>query len=209
MRSGFLPIAAAAVLVLTSCTAADDPATGPPSSFGAQSPTMTASAPPTGGGPSSAAATTASAPTTSSAASSSASATTAPLTLYYVATGDDGVSGAKIGCGDSLVATYTEPVTFTDQLRKSMERLLADDEQFLGQSGLLNALYMSDLEFVAGAIDGDAVTVELTGEVILGGACDAPRVSEQLHQTAETATGAGSSVVLVDGVSLDELMSQK
>ncbi|GAA1347326.1 hypothetical protein GCM10009611_26800 [Arthrobacter roseus] len=108
-----------------------------------------------------------------------------------------------------MVATYTEPVTFTNQLRTSMERLLADDDQFLGQSGLLNALYMSDLDFVAGTVDGEVATVELTGQVALGGTCDGPRVSEQLHQTAETATGAGSSAVLVDGVSLEELISQK
>lgn len=218
MRYGWLPITAAAVLVLTSCTTADDDPVSASSSPDMQSSTMASSASADGGASSSAApapATSAgsSSPSgsasTSESASPSESATTAPLTLYYVATGDNGVSGAKIGCGDSLVATYTEPVAFTDQLRKSMERLLSDENQFLGQSGLLNALYMSDLDFVAGAVKGDVVTVELTGQVTLGGVCDAPRVSEQLHQTAETATGAGSSAVLVDGVPLEDLISQK
>jgi hypothetical protein len=44
----------------------------------------------------------------------------APLTVYYVAVGDNGISGPKIGCGDSVVATTTAPVRFRDQLGPSI-----------------------------------------------------------------------------------------
>lgn len=122
---------------------------------------------------------------------------------------DAGTSGAEIGCGDSLVATYTEDVTFTDQLRVTMAKLLANQEQFLGESGLYNALYLSNLEFTSGSTSGDVVTVELTGELILGGTCDAPRVKAQLEQTAMTATGSGKAEVFVNGGPLDQLLSGK
>lgn len=132
-----------------------------------------------------------------------------PLTIYYVASGDNGTAGARIGCGDSLVATYTEPVTFTNQLRASMNRLLRDKDQRHGQSGLSNPLFRSQLAFQSGSVVGDTVIVRLSGSLIQGGACDAPRIKAQLEQTAMTAAGAGSATVTVDGKPLDAVLDGK
>lgn len=222
MKHGLLPIGAAAVLLLAGCTSPDGSAGGSTSGATASASAVTAAAAspsasstPSAPKPSSTTAsptnatTAAASPSAQPSSPGDASTTTAPLTLYYVAQGDDGVSGAAIGCGDSLVATYTEPVAFTDQLRASMQRIVSDDSQFLGQSGLYNALYMSDLVYESGSVEGDTVTVNLSGKVVLGGVCDGPRLAEQLAQTAETAVGVGSSVLLVNGVPLSELLGQK
>jgi hypothetical protein len=137
------------------------------------------------------------------------SAAPAALTLYYVAVDDAGGSGEAIGCGDSLVATYTERLSTPDRVREAMERLLADNGQFLGESGLHNALYQSDLSFVRASTEADTVTVEPEGQLQSGGTCDDPRIERQLEQTAATAAGTGTSVVLVNGVRVEELLSGK
>lgn len=139
----------------------------------------------------------------------SESGTAVPLTVYYIALDDGGESGEEIGCGDSLVAAFTEPVTFTDQLKATMDRLLADDNMHHGGSGLYNALYTSDLTFTGGNVSGSTVTVNLKGTVRQSGVCDAPRIEAQLSQAAETAVGAGSSVITINGKPLREVLSSR
>ena len=131
----------------------------------------------------------------------------APLTVYYIAMGDDGASGAQVGCGDSVVATFTAPERFRDQVGPTLRRLLADHRPLIGQSGLYNALYQSDLEYVSASFDGRTITVWLTGQFMLVGSCDIPRVKAQLEHSAMTAAGAESAVVYVNGVPIDDVLS--
>ncbi|MGH3654084.1 GerMN domain-containing protein [Glutamicibacter sp.] len=142
-------------------------------------------------------------------APSSADPTTAALTLFYVAVGDEGKSGPAIGCGDSLVSSETGPEEFTNQVEASIVALLADDEEELGESGLRNALAGSDLEYVSSMVDGDVVSVELSGTLSSGGTCDDPRIIGQLEYTAMTAAGTGEARILVDGTVLEEVLSAK
>lgn len=132
-----------------------------------------------------------------------------PLTLYYVAIGDEGASGDPIGCGDSLVAVETEPVTTDDPLRESMERLLSATERVIGESGLITALADGTLSYVSGSVEGSVVTVELTGQVAPAGECDDPRIIEQLERTALAATGASEARILVDGELIQDVLSLK
>ena len=83
----------------------------------------------------------------------------APLTIYYVAVGDNGVSGPAIGCGDSLVATTTAPVRFTDQVGPSIGTLLANKSRDIGQSGLINLLYQSSLTYRGGELNGSTIPI--------------------------------------------------
>ncbi|MDN5727775.1 MAG: GerMN domain-containing protein, partial [Propionibacteriales bacterium] len=122
---------------------------------------------------------------------------------------DDGQTGRKIGCGDSLVATYTGPQTFSSQLEASMEWLLSHRDRELGGSGLYNALHQSELQFQSGHVDGDTVTVALTGTLAKGGSCDAPRIKAQLRQTAMTSVGAGNARITVNGTPLSQLLGGK
>lgn len=204
-RFRILVVLTGGMLLCTGCTG-DPEGSGSAIESAAESP---AAAPQSA---SSAPTTTTPAISSSSEPSSSASAgssVTAPLTVYYVALEDGGIAGEEIGCGDSLVATYTEPVTFTDQLGTTMERLLADDDMQHGASGLYNALYQSELVFEAGSVDGDTVSVELSGTITLGGTCDAPRVAAQLEQAAETATGTGSANIFLNDRPLEEALSSR
>ncbi|TNB74290.1 hypothetical protein FHJ30_06030 [Arthrobacter sp. BB-1] len=133
----------------------------------------------------------------------------APLTVYYVAIDDNGISGPRIGCGDSLVATTTAPVRFTDQVGPSVGALLANKSRDVGMSGLVNVLYQSDLRYVGGELDGSTITIYLEGQFMLGGVCDIPRAKAQLEYTAMTAAGATSARVFVNGRPIDEVLSLK
>jgi hypothetical protein len=133
----------------------------------------------------------------------------APLTIYYVAVDDNGVSGPLIGCGDSLVATTTAPVRFTDQVRPSIETLLSNKSRDVGLSGLANVLYQSNLSYAGGELTGSTITINLTGQFMLGGVCDIPRAKAQLEYTAMAAAGATSAQVFVNGRPLDEVLSLK
>ncbi|WP_427173816.1 hypothetical protein [Arthrobacter sp. 92] len=126
-----------------------------------------------------------------------------------MAIGDNGISGPKIGCGDSLVATTTAPVRFTDQVGPSIGTLLANKSRDVGMSGLVNALYQSNLTYAGGELDGGTITIWLTGNFMLGGVCDIPRVKAQLEYTAMAAAGATSAQVFVNGRPIDDVLSLK
>lgn len=169
-------------------------------------PTTTATAPPSSAPPSSAPV---SPPATQEPTPPGLPEQVAPLTIYYVAIDDNGVSGPRIGCGDSLVATTTAPVRFTDQVGPSVGTLLANKSRDVGLSGLVNVLYQSNLSYVGGELDGSTITIYLTGQFMLGGVCDIPRAKAQLEYTAMTAAGATSARVFVNGRPIDEVLSLK
>lgn len=129
--------------------------------------------------------------------------------MYYVAVGDNGISGPRIGCGDSLVATTTAPVRFTDQVGPSVGTLLANKSRDVGMSGLVNALYQSNLTYLGGELNGSTITIWLSGQFMLAGECDDPRVKAQLEYTAMAASGATSAQVYVNGRPIDEVLSLK
>lgn len=215
----FSALGLCALLVLTGCF-------GPPSPAPASSspaPTATASAMPTASpsaptSPAGTPATTGTVPPSSVPASPTATAEptptglpeqVAPLTVYYVAIDDGGISGPLIGCGDSLVATTTAPVKFTDQVRPSVETLLANKSRDVGLSGLVNVLYQSNLTYLGGELNGSTITIRLGGEFMLGGVCDIPRAKAQLEYTAMTASGATSAQVFINDRPIDEVLSLK
>ncbi|NTW61350.1 hypothetical protein HGB24_01505 [Candidatus Saccharibacteria bacterium] len=128
---------------------------------------------------------------------------------YLIAIDDKGRSGEMIGCGDSLVLVSSE-ATLTDNLVKaSLEKLLSIKTQYYGESGLYNALYQSSVGFVNSSISGDTVTVNLTGNFVLGGECDNPRVESQLEKTAAQAAGVSNASIFVDGKALRDVLSLK
>lgn len=221
------------LLLLTGCFG--PPAPAPSSSSPAPSPTASSASPssaspsttasPTASATPTAPASTSAAPTTSAAAPPSSAPASppptaeptptglpeqvAPLTIYYVAVGDNGVSGPAIGCGDSLVATTTAPVRFTDQVGPSINTLLANKSRDIGLSGLINVLYQSSLTYLGGELNGSTITIWLSGQFMLGGVCDIPRAKAQLEYTAMTASGATSAQVFVNGRPIDEVLSLK
>ncbi len=199
------PSAPASPSITPTPTATVPPSSAPPSSAPPSS-APPSSAPPSSAPPSSA-------PTSPTATQEPTSAglpeQVAPLTVYYVAIGDNGASGPMIGCGDSLVATSTAPVRFTDQVGPSVGALLANKSRSVGMSGLVNVLYQSNLTYLSGELDGSTITIYLSGQFMLAGVCDIPRAKEQLEFTAMAAAGATSAQVFVNGRPIDEVLSLK
>lgn len=131
---------------------------------------------------------------------------TKQLTVFYVAVGHGGHSGEEIGCGDSLVSAQTGDKTFQDQVKATFDHLLSEKSKDIGQSGLYNSLYQSDLTFDHSKMDGKTLNVYLLGDVKSSGACDNPRIKAQLETTAKAASGAERAVIFVGPRSLDEIL---
>jgi LysM repeat protein len=92
--------------------------------------------------------------------------------------------GGPLGCGDTLVPITVEVPPTRGILRATLDRLLSVKTQFYGESGLYNALYQSQLSIDDVRIDNRIATIRLSGNIVLGGVCDTPRVQAQLEQAA-------------------------
>ncbi len=129
--------------------------------------------------------------------------------IFLIALEDNGRAGPLIGCGDSAVPiTVTIPKT-QGVLRAALERLLSETAQFYGESGLYNALYQSNLQVADVTIEQGKAAIHLTGTLVLGGTCDAPRVQAQIEQTALQFSTVSDVAVFVNDVPLKDVLSQK
>jgi hypothetical protein len=129
------------------------------------------------------------------------------VNIYLVAVGDNGTSGILIGCGDSLVPVEVRIKSTLGVLRAALNELFKlKGQSMYGQSGLYNALYLSDLSIAdVSVIDGEA-RIDLVGELIIGGVCDIPRIEEQLRTTALQFSTVNRVSIRVNGVPLEELL---
>src|SRR5688572_32055252 len=96
----------------------------------------------------------------------------------------NGQSGPLVGCGDSAIPINVTIPSTQGVLRAALEKLFSAKQQFYGESGYYNALYQSDLQVTGVTIEQGKAVIHLTGSVVLGGVCDAPRVEAQIEQTA-------------------------
>lgn len=126
-----------------------------------------------------------------------------------MAINDQGTSGPMIGCGDSIVATTTGLVIYTDRVEAAISSLLDTKDAHLGQSGLVNSLADSNLSYVSSSVSNGTVTVELTGELRSGGICDNPRIIAQLEYTAMMAADVPQAKILVNGKEIAFRLSGK
>lgn len=129
------------------------------------------------------------------------------VNIYLVAVGDNGASGILIGCGDSLVPVEVRIEPTLGVLRAALNELFKlKGQSMYGQSGLYNALYLSDLTISdVAVIDGEA-RIDLKGKLITGGECDIPRIEEQLNATALQFSTVDRVSIRVNGVKLEELL---
>src|SRR4051794_11535482 len=110
---------------------------------------------------------------------------TTQVNLYLVDIGG-GTANNTIGCGDALTAGTTRIAgggSEEQQIKRTLEQLLAIKSQWVGESGLYDALYQSDLHVQRVLLNHGSAKVYLTGQMQLGGECDDPRVEAQLSQT--------------------------
>jgi hypothetical protein len=129
--------------------------------------------------------------------------------IFLIALEDNGQSGILVGCGDSAVPVTVVIPRTQGVLKAALEKLLSIKEQYYGESGLYNALYQSDLQLKSVTIDQGKAVIHLTGTVMLGGVCDAPRVEAQIEQTALQFSTVSSVEVFINDIPLEDVLSQK
>ena len=129
--------------------------------------------------------------------------------IFLIALEDNGQAGTLVGCGDSAIpVTVTVPPT-QGILRAALEKLFSAKQQFYGESGYYNALYQSDLQVAGVTIEQEKAIIHLTGSVMLGGVCDAPRVEAQIEQTALQFSTVKDVAVFINDVPLEDVLSLK
>lgn len=134
---------------------------------------------------------------------------TKSVRIYLVAIEDNGRSGRRIGCGDSLVAVTRSIGPTTAPLTAALTALVSDHRRFYGQSGLYNALYQSRLKVQNARVVNGKATIHLTGKMQLGGVCDSPRVKAQLEQTARQFSTVRTTAIYINNVPLWKRLSSK
>ena len=129
--------------------------------------------------------------------------------IYLIALDDAGQSGPQIGCGDSVMPIPVRISPTLGVLRAAMEQLVAIRDPYYGDSGLYNALHSSNLTVGAINIAAGHATINLSGSLVVGGTCDAPRVQAQLEQTALQFSTVNRVTILVNGQPLTSVLSQE
>jgi hypothetical protein len=136
--------------------------------------------------------------------------TSSRVNIYMIALEDNGKTGKKIGCDDSVVPVRQDINKTDTPLKIAIEKLLSIKEQNIGREGFYNSLYQSDLEVENAVIDATgSATVSLKGSLSLGGVCDIPRFKSQLEETAMQFPSIKSLSVFINNQTLDEALSQR
>ncbi|MCX6036201.1 MAG: GerMN domain-containing protein [Chloroflexi bacterium] len=127
--------------------------------------------------------------------------------IFLIAVDDNGQTGIPVGCGDRAVPVQVEIPPTQGVLKAALVALLSVKDQYYGQSGLYNALYQSDLQVETVRIDSGKASVYLTGTLMMGGECDAPRVQAQLEQTVLQFPTVTEAAIFINGKPLSDVLS--
>lgn len=129
--------------------------------------------------------------------------------IYLIALEDAGQSGIEIGCGDSAVPVTVNFDPTVAPLTAALARMFAIEEEFYGQSGLYNALHASNLTVEGIDIENRTAQINLSGELSIGGTCDAPRVRAQIAQTALQFSTIDNVDIWLNGRPLSEVLNAR
>lgn len=135
----------------------------------------------------------------------------AELPLYFVALSGDfppATTGRDVACQDLLVRASSVPVKTEDRVGTAVGFLIDDEQYSHGEPAITNSLDPSEdgLLYSSSRVEGDTVTVELTGDVVTRSQCESYRIRAQLNRTAAAAAGVANAEVLVDGVRIEEVL---
>ncbi len=128
--------------------------------------------------------------------------------IFLIAIGDNGASGKKIGCNDSVIPIKVQIQPTLGVLRAALTKLfeLYGQKEY-GASSLSNALYQSNLSIESLNIVNREAIIHLKGSLVLGGVCDDPRVKAQLEEIALQFSSVDKASVFINGVPLNQLLS--
>ncbi len=131
------------------------------------------------------------------------------IKLFFVALEDNGKSGKKIGCNDSIVAVDRQIPATQAPLTASLNELFSIHDKNYGQSGLYNALANANLKVDSAAVINGKATIYISGTLNLGGECDDPRVQAQIEQVALQFSTVKQVSVFLNDIPIEKALSQK
>jgi hypothetical protein len=105
--------------------------------------------------------------------------------IYLVALDDNGKTGKKIGCGDSLVPVTRRVNRTVAPLKAALAQLLATPQHPAENPKLENFWKGRNLNLTSVSINNRTATIHLSGEVFVAGVCDIPRIESQIEETAK------------------------
>jgi hypothetical protein len=135
--------------------------------------------------------------------------TVSQVKIALISTNDQGKSGPRVGCGDSVVYIDRSISPTKAPLNAALNQLLSIENRFYGQSGLYNALSGSQLKLEQAVIENGVATIKLSGQLSLGGVCDSPRLLEQLRYTALQFSTVKSVNIFLNDKKLEDVLSEK
>jgi spore germination protein GerM len=123
--------------------------------------------------------------------------------VYLVAVGDEGKTGRKIGCGDSLVPVTREIKPTPAPLKAALSELLSLPREYAADSRLNNFWVGRNLRVKSVSIRRGTATIYIVGEgPFVAGICDEPRITEQIEATAKQFPTVKRVKVFVNGRTL-------
>lgn len=123
-----------------------------------------------------------------------------------------GTVGNEVGCGDAVVWIERPAEVGSTPLEQALRTLLATPaEVSVEGTTYANALGDTSLLLESATVEGGVATIRLTGNLMMGGACDTPRVEAQIAYTVQQFPEIESSVVELNGSAdaWDQLFSFK
>lgn len=130
------------------------------------------------------------------------------IKIFLIALDDNGATGKKIGCNDSVIPVLINIEPTLAVLKASLNELLKlEGQRDYSLSGLYNSLYQSHLTIdILNIVNREAI-IKLRGTLTLGGVCDNPRVKAQLEETALQFNTVDKVSVFINDIPLDQILS--
>jgi hypothetical protein len=130
----------------------------------------------------------------------------AEFKVFLVALGDNGKSGKRVGCEDSLVPVSRPLEAGAAPLATAIRALLATPPETEGTPTLENFWKGSDLALESVGIRKGTATINITGQISVAGVCDEPRIIGQIEATARQFPSVKRVRVLVNGRRLADVI---
>jgi len=129
--------------------------------------------------------------------------------LFVIALDDGGRTGEKVGCNDSVVSVTRRISATRAPLHAALEELLSLPEKTGPGRRMHNALHQSNLKLKRASVRRGEAVIHLSGLLVTGGVCDAPRVQAQLERTALQFASVRRVRVYVNNKPLSDYLSER
>ncbi len=126
------------------------------------------------------------------------------VTLFYVDPRAEG-EGELVGCGDTVTEVASSIAVTDEPVKPTLEKLFTGGGD--SSTAHYNVFQGSTLEVDDVSYAKGIAVVHLSGQLILGGECDIPRVEEELTRTITQFDGVVEAQIFINGKTLDEALS--